>query len=210
MPTKKKSSKSSFQNSPVALTDPEIVVPTIDSFLAPMLLLEGESENDFIAFRERCLSQISPNDPIEEIWSSDVVNNTWEARRLQKLKAALIHSARREAVGKLLKEYMPGEIWRNSDVAEKESKRWSAGVVEAVEYVNEILAENNLDIDTIVAKALSLKLDDIERIDKLITASENRRDAALSKLEKRRDDIVRRLQYAIATDLEFEELQAAE
>jgi hypothetical protein len=56
----------------------------------------------------------------------------------------------------------------------------------AVTLVHELLAGAGLSMDRSMANALVQKLDNIERIDRLITTAESRRDASLREIERRR------------------------
>jgi hypothetical protein len=57
---------------------------------------------------------------------------------------------------------------------------------DAVTLVHELLTDAGVSRDRFMANALVQKLDDIERIDRLITTAESRRDASLREIERRR------------------------
>ena len=57
---------------------------------------------------------------------------------------------------------------------------------EAVTLVHELLAEAGASIDAFMADALAEKLEYIERIDRLATIAEGRRNDALDEIERRR------------------------
>ena len=57
---------------------------------------------------------------------------------------------------------------------------------EAVALVEELLASANVSIDDFMADALAKKLEVIERIDRLATIAENRRNISLREIERRR------------------------
>jgi hypothetical protein len=56
----------------------------------------------------------------------------------------------------------------------------------AVKLVDGLLAAAGTSIDSLMLDALTEQLDDIERIDRLITLAENRRDASLREIDRRR------------------------
>ena len=56
----------------------------------------------------------------------------------------------------------------------------------AVSVVDELLADARVSMDGLMADALAKKLDDIERIDRLISIAESRRNASLHEIERRR------------------------
>ena len=57
---------------------------------------------------------------------------------------------------------------------------------DAVTLVNELLTGAGKSMDDFMAAALADKLDDIERIDRLISIAENRRNATLREIDRRR------------------------
>jgi hypothetical protein len=57
---------------------------------------------------------------------------------------------------------------------------------DAVTLIHELLTGAGESMDGFMADALSEKLDDIERIDRLITIAEGRRNASLREIDRRR------------------------
>jgi hypothetical protein len=57
---------------------------------------------------------------------------------------------------------------------------------DAVALINELLAGAGMSMDTFMANALMNALDTIERIDRLTTIAESRRNASLHEIERRR------------------------
>jgi hypothetical protein len=81
---------------------------------------------------------------------------------------------------------------------------------DAVTLVNELLTGAGQSMDDFMAAALAYKLDDIERIDRLISIAESRRNASLRELDRRRPvlgETVRRSVQEIE-DGEFKEIEA--
>lgn len=194
------------KNSPTTIND------LLTGPYQPMIhLIDGEARADYDAFFEQCRTAVQPEDAIEEIWLRDFINYAWEINRLQRMKAALIQSARRYAVERILSGYCdPDGEPTTYARAQTISYAWSLGDSDAVEYVNSVLRANDLNIDAIMTKAITSKLKDLERLDKLIDAYTTRRDGALRQMEKRRDQISKRLQALASTDADFEVLPAAE
>ena len=80
---------------------------------------------------------------------------------------------------------------------------------DAVNLVHELLADAGVSMDGLMADALAEKLDDIERLDRLTTIAESRRNASLHEIERRRavlGETLRRNVQAIE-DGEFEEIE---
>lgn len=212
----KKTKKSGDKGSTVVLKKTKAHSEVLGKHMSSPSLLDGENSADYESFRRSCLHAVRPKDAIEEIWLQDVIDYSWEAQRLRRMKAPLIEAARREAVEILLKDYVddwdfPG--MKKWDIPEPFSKAWARHDEEITASVEAFFEERDLDRDTIMAVAVSLKLPDLERIDKLIASYDYRRDAALRELEKRRDILAKRAREftdVMITDVDVEELEAAE
>jgi hypothetical protein len=79
----------------------------------------------------------------------------------------------------------------------------------AVTLVDEFLAGAGLSMDRFMADALAKKLDDVERIDRLITTAASRRDASLREIERRRAFLGETLRRSVQEieDGEFEVIE---
>jgi hypothetical protein len=70
--------------------------------------------------------------------------------------------------------------------AEELVQGYSRGEPDVVTVVDGLLSDAGVSIDTFMADALADKLDDIERIDRLTSIAESRRNASLREIERRR------------------------
>jgi hypothetical protein len=134
-------------------------------------------EEDF----ERYLAEILRNNPPEdqadsaEMLAAECAPNTAEAgAKLDKLLSSIglnmdtvLDDARAQKAKELLQEYGRREP-------------------ETVRFVDELLTYADTSMDVFMADALAAKLDDIERIDRLSTIAEDRRNAHLTEIERRR------------------------
>jgi hypothetical protein len=80
---------------------------------------------------------------------------------------------------------------------------------DAVTVVHEVLMDNNVSMDSFMADALAEKLDYIERIDRLTTIAEERRNAMLAEIERRRAALGAALRRSVQEieDAEFKEIE---
>jgi hypothetical protein len=166
-------------------------------FAKPPLVL-GESEAAYDELLSRTTASVKPTDTIDALWIKDIVDLVWEGQRLRRLKASLLMKAGRQALRSLLaKTKDAGQVngVRVFSIPELISA-YTAREAAAVTEVDMILRRHGLDIDTLMAQALAEKLDDLERIDRLIAGADARRNRALNELERRRDSIARRLRLA--------------
>ena len=79
----------------------------------------------------------------------------------------------------------------------------------AVTLVHQILTDAGVSMDGLMADALADKLDDIERIDRLISIAESRRNASLHEIERRRAVLGETLRRSVQEieDGEFEVIE---
>jgi hypothetical protein len=179
--------------------------PELREIFGPPPLYEGESEEDYGNLHHRIRQTVAPSDVIEEIWVRDLVDLTWETLRLRRLKAKFMDAASSKGIEHVLE---------NSGLDYFEQRQlldgWVNGEVDARKQINQLLEKSGLDKTTVQAQTLAARLDDFERIDRLIMQSEARRNAVIREVDRHRDAVARRLRDAISDieDAEFEEVQA--
>jgi hypothetical protein len=79
----------------------------------------------------------------------------------------------------------------------------------AVTLVDQLLTDAGVSMDGLMARALAQKLDDIERIDRLTSIAESRRNASLHEIERRRAVLGETLRRSVQEieDGEFEVIE---
>jgi hypothetical protein len=155
-------------------------------------LLEGEDTKAYKELASRFGAVVQPADILEEMWVQDVVDHTWEVIRLRGLLASLIganmHKGLRETlvplVGPLQADTL-AEAWAASPNPEVDEK------------IDKALASARLSMEAVRAQTYSLKLDDVERLDRLIGLAEARRNAALREIEWHREMLGQRLRRVV-------------
>jgi hypothetical protein len=183
---------------PFAATDIQRSPKDLGALFAKPPLVLGESEADYDELLSRTTAAVKPTDTIEALWIKDVVDLVWEAQRLRRLKASLLMGAGQQALkGLLAKAKDAGELNEVRTFSVPELIRaYAAREAAVVVEVEMVLLRRGLDIDSMMAQALAERLDDIERINRLIAGADARRNRALNELERRRDSFARRLRMA--------------
>ena len=179
--------------------------PELREIFGPPPLYEGESEESYNRLHDRIRLAVLPGDVIEEIWVRDVVDLVWETLRLRRLKATLMDAAASKGVCRILLSF-----GMHGATGNELSGNWGAGDADAKKEVGKLLKKAGFGKATIEAQTLSVKIDDFERIDRLIMQSEARRNAVLREVDRHRDAVARRLRDAVTDikDAEFEEVSA--
>jgi hypothetical protein len=125
----------------------------------------------------------------------DAIDLSWEILRRRRLKAGSLRMACSDGVrsvaGKL--GYKLSSLRSVYDVAAK----WMSGDTAAHEKFDEILKRAGLDMDDVMAEALSSKIDTFERIDRTLASAEARRNNALREIDRHRSTFGAAVRQAI-------------
>ena len=178
----------------------QILPPDLSS-LFPIPLIPGEDPQAYAALLSQVTAGVKPTDAIEELWVRDVVDLVWDSQRLRRLKANLLVLAQKGALAHLL------EATQDPDLAlldgpsgnHQLASRWLVEDESALAEVQAILGARGLDMNSIMAQALSDKLKQIEKFDQMIASADARRNKVLSEIERRRESVARRLRTATDT-----------
>jgi hypothetical protein len=80
--------------------------------------------------------------------------------------------------------------------AEEIATGWAGRDRKHVKQVEGLLGQTGLTIEHIIAETLAHRIDDIERIDRMIASAEQRRGAMLREIERHRTSLAARLRLA--------------
>ena len=157
------------------------------SIFGPAPILPGEDPAAYEQLRRQVASSVKPADIIEEIWVQDVVDLTWDIIRLRRDKESLVAAVRATAIERTLSGLI--------DATEIQAllRGWRAGKPSAIRRIDKILTAANRNPAAALAYALSNEIDRIERLERLITLAEARRNAALRELELHRASAAQQL-----------------
>jgi hypothetical protein len=174
------------------------------ALLGPRPLIDGEDGTNYDVILERISADVAPADFVEEIWVRNVVDLVWDSVRLRRLKSQLLQAAAHEGLQRLLASII------NWSSADQLSRKWALGDEEAMGEVERLLGRAGLTFDAVMAQTLAARIDDVERIDRMIIIAEARRDAVLREIRSRRLAFGQALRRAgEAIDAEFEDVAPA-
>jgi hypothetical protein len=181
------------------------------SYFRPALL-KTESEEDFEKLSDELKRDVQPAPGIELIYTHDFAVLTWEIIRYTRNKAGIINNAFRTALASILQPLVlppaPGLAYpEHSRHLNAQKTAWDWFLSQEVkDRVSGLLEEAGLDIRAVEAEALRLSLDDIERVDRLLTAAEARRDKVLRSIAWYRECFAKKLQKSSERILATEEV----
>jgi hypothetical protein len=174
------------------------------ALLGPRPLIDGEDGTNYDVILERISADVAPEDFVEEIWVRNVVDLVWDSVRLRRLKSQLLQAAAHEGLERLLASMID---WMRAGPL---ARKWALGDEEAMGEVERLLGRAGLTFDAVMAQTLAARIDDVERIDRMIIIAEARRDAVLREIRSRRAAFGQALRRAgEAIDAEFEDVAPA-
>jgi hypothetical protein len=185
------------------LEESSVAVSKVTGVFANAPLIIGEEPADYAQLTRKVLAVVRPRDFIEEMLTRDVIDLFWEVTRLRRLKAGLLDANRGKGIKEILFSLGSTDHEHNGDVA----ARWHAGDKDARDGVAEVLAAAGLSVEAVMGQTLSLSIDSIERIDRMIASAEARRGNALREIDRHRATLgVAVRAFAETEDGEFKEL----
>ena len=172
------------------------------SLFAPPLLLLGEDAAEYEALHARIRASLNPIDTVYEMFVADVVYLEWEILRWRRQKSSLMRGYQIKALEQFLTEKLklpqqladalarnvPGAVLDPARYpkAEELAKKYGRREPDVVTLVDKILAHASVGIDDLMAEEFVERLDTIEHIDHLTAIAENRRNAMLGEIDRRR------------------------
>jgi hypothetical protein len=183
-----------LQSNPASDRVPDSVVVSTEP--APVagplltLLLENEDAAAYDEIFARISGAVKPADFLEEIWVRDVVALVWEAFRLRRLKTCLMETAAPRGLARLFSPFLPHATVNEMAVG------WARRDGERIRQVEGLLDQTGLTVEHIMAETLADRIDDIERIDRMIASAEQRRGAMLREIDRHRASLASLLRLA--------------
>jgi hypothetical protein len=165
--------------------------------VAPLLI--NESVDEFAALRKELKNEIQPEGVIEQMYVDDFAVLIWEILRLRRYKTILIDSHRHDALRGILEQLLCDDDYdqpydKTLD-AEDLARNWFDHK-KAQARVAKLLRQFQMDDGAIEAEAFRLCAEDLERLDRLLTALEFRRDKALRCIAEYRQILSKQLRQA--------------
>jgi len=141
----------------------DIPADLIGFFAKPPILI-SENRRNYEQTLKGMIELIEPNNTLEWILVKDLVDVSWENRRLVKAKAALVNVTWKEAVRRILESLLEGTLEARRHAAQEHSEACLTD--EGRSAVQKILGLHNLTEDAIAAQAMAVRLPELDNIDK--------------------------------------------
>ncbi len=184
-------------------------VPAVSAEVARALggapLLRGDDRAGYDTLLAGITHAVAPADLIEQAWVRDIVDLIWEALRLRRLKAALLTADAPSGLDDVLKS-----IGVPFEQRYEALPCWAARKLETVAAVDTELEAAGLGMEHVMAQTLRRRIDEVERIDRMVASAEARRAAALREIASYRAELAGRLRGAAAQAIEEAEYTVVE
>jgi|SRR3954469_23694651 hypothetical protein len=161
------------------------------AYFGSLPLLEGEDPAGYDALLARVSDAIRPTDILEEIWIQEIVALAWEAFRLRRARAAWLTATRSTGISNALR------LVCSSDERDRLNGGYLRGDAAAMAAIDQRLVAAGVTPDIITARTIVSQWDLLERIDRMITTTELRRDAVLHEIERHRTSFAAALRAEI-------------
>ena len=154
-------------------------------------LLSTENSGQYRSLLDQIAKCVKPKDVIEWLWVRDIVDLSWEIRRLRRFKALLIERARQNISD--CAEDGDGPI---RPILIIRSSALDPPIEKQIEEQTKTKRRKAKFTESDSARGFQACISDYQCVDRLLAAAEGRRKAALYEIELRRDSLARRLRKA--------------
>jgi hypothetical protein len=180
--------------------------PSLKFIDMPIVLL-GEDNTEYAQLRQQIEDYVRPLDIFEKMYVSDLAYYSWESLRYRKIIANLVDASKRYALERILRPLLPRkeiteETWVSPQFepppeAEVLSRAYCRNDPEAIGKVDRLMKEREVGWDAVGAEAVSLNLEQIDRLKRMILTADSFRSALLDELDRHRASPVRRFSAAM-------------
>jgi hypothetical protein len=199
------SKRKAAPSSSVALpSSPDVLDRVIG--IGPAPLLPGEAQTDYDSVATRVVAVARPRDAIEEFFTRDVIDLTWEILRLRRAKAGLWRAAVSRGV-----DLIHGRLVDSNLLASEFAQGWASGNLRKRQVFTELLKKADLTMDDVMAEALAEIIDSFERFDRMLASAEARRNNALREIDRHREALGDAIRRAVdVQDAEYRDIETGE
>ena len=141
------------------------VAHSLDEFLGPLPLLEGEDRAEYQGLLDEVRRQVAPADSIEQIYIRDIVDLTWELMRARRIKVGLLHKGQVRAMN----QFAATENWPG--LGHDARRSISAAAAEGFTEGLKALQKYGVTLNDVNAYAFAAERETILRLDQSIADS---------------------------------------
>ena len=171
------------------------IIPAIPSHLNFLFsdrpLLPGEDQQHYEALLRSIVQQVKPADVIEAIWLKDITDLIWEARRLRDWRRQILVRSQYVAAEAFIYSSLQAETPKGLSNPRRVPTRelaagWLDGSKIEKDQVDKLFHADRITAGNIMTHGFVSVLTTIERIDRLASLADLRRDALLREIDRKR------------------------
>lgn len=175
---------------PLAVSDAALPQGSLQ-YLSGLPLLTAEDKDKYSRLHRDIFQAVEPSDFFEQLWVRDILQHVWEAERYRGFLVALIKGSEFRALENVLRPLVDffSEIGleplgrRRSETL---ARQYFAADRNAVNEVTKVLKSCGIGWEIINADAAALRINEMERLNRMVISAEARRNATLREIERRR------------------------
>ncbi|MGE9009926.1 hypothetical protein ACO2JO_15185 [Leptospira interrogans] len=163
-------------------------------------LLGSESEREYLALREGIAKEIKPKGQIEWMFLDDILEILWEILRLRRYRALIICNTIPAAIQSLFKQVCYDDDYLNNSQVEEEAIQMAKAYFQdakAKKKFMDILGGVGFNERAVEAEAFRLAISDLERLDRMLSALERRRNKVLRFIAQYRNSLATQIRRVI-------------
>ncbi len=158
----------------------------IAEFIGRRPIVQGENPRQYDSLFGTLAALITPGDPIEWIWTKDIADAHWEARRARCFRDDILDLGRLGAMRRVAENLLQHERCGAGfeKLVEQTVSDWMQPDGEA--KMATFLRQYDLDPSAIAAEVFMTRGQPYDQLERLAAAADKRRDALLHEIERRR------------------------
>ena len=172
--------------SPATARTPPSIPQDVAEFIGGRPTVQGEDPRQYDALFDKLAKFIAPEDPIEWIWTKDIIDAHWEARRARRMRDQILDLGRYKAMRRVAENLLQDKrCTRDFDKLVTDTvASWMGPDGEA--RLAEFLAAHDLDKTAIAAEVFMARAQPYDQLERMAAAADKRRDAVFREIERRR------------------------
>ena len=158
----------------------------VAEFIGNRPIVQGENPQQYDSLFGKLAAMIAPGDPIEWIWTKDIADAHWEARRARRFRDQILDLGRLDAMRRVAENLLQHRRCESNfgELVANTVSDWMQPDGEA--NMAAFLRQYDLNPSAIAAEVFMTRGQPYDQLERIAAAADRRRDALLREIERRR------------------------
>lgn len=158
----------------------------VAEFIGNRPIVQGENPQQYDSLFGKLAAMITPGDPIEWIWTKDIADAHWEARRARRFRDQILDLGRLDAMRRVAENLLQHRRCESNfgELVANTVSDWMQPDGEA--NMAAFLRQYDLNPSAIAAEVFMTRGQPYDQLERIAAAADRRRDALLREIERRR------------------------